>query len=1060
MRPAPPDKEYNSVEFPNHWRSQGAITRVAWKVFAMLGVGAGTAHFIVPSTEARGWIYLALGLSGVASVVAGVRINRPEYPAAWYVFAAGLLVFFLGDGVFYYYKLIRDVERPFPSVADGFFLASYPLLSAGLLLMIRRRNPGGDKDSLIDACIIAAGMGLLAHVYLIAPAIEPGMPWLERAISVAYPLGDVALLAVAARLAMTAGSRRPAYWFLGVAVVSLLAADIAYAVSQLTGNFEVGTALDAGWMGFYLFSGVAALHPSMATLAHRARGERRSGRLRLAVLGGVVLIAPAVLAVQVVREEYAELEFVAAASVVLSVLVLARMGNLLRSLSATAARERTLRDAAAAFGASTDRNGLYAAASSAARQLVGEHGEGTYLAMWSAADVVADAFRDTAEPGADSVQALDGDRRANGDRPPDAPLGLAELDAVLNRGGAGSPAGTVVTPILVQEELQGALVVVSEPPLPPELCRSLDTLTTQLSMALERTALSDDLHQRRGEARFRSLVHNSTDVITVVDADTTVRFQTPSVRQVLGYDPEALVGTRLIELVHRDCVSSALGLFDEASAAAGPNHPVELRVRRADGSWVDVEALGDNLLGDPNVAGIVVTLRDISDRKAFERKLQHQALHDSLTGLANRALFTDRVEHALARRRPEGHSVVVVFLDLDDFKTVNDSLGHAAGDQLLSSVAERLSGCLRPSDTTARLGGDEFAVLLEEVESPEAAFAAADRLRASLVDPFALEGKEVDIHASLGIAFADDGAVGPEELLRNADIAMYMAKSRHKGGYEVFEPSMHEAALRRLDLKAELQRAVDNGDFVLQYQPIVGLDTDRVVGFEALVRWVHAERGMVPPGEFVALAEETNLILPLGRWVLEQAARQGRSWHAQLGTTMSINLSQKQLAQAGLVDEVADVLRRTGVDPAAVTLEITESVVMHDVERTVDVLQRLRDLGVSVAIDDFGTGYSSLATLRQLPIDVLKIDKAFVDGVAESAEDAVLVGTVIDLARGLGLTTVAEGIETSGQLAKLRQLGCQRGQGYHFARPLHGDDAEDLARRHGPHGMEGGIGSV
>ena len=1017
---------------------------MAWKVFAMLGLGGAAAHFLVPSTDVRGWIYLALGLAGVVGVVAGVRLNRPEYPIAWYAFAAGLLVFFLGDCVFYFYTLIRDVERPFPSIADGLYLGSYPLLSAGLLLLIRRRNPGGDRDSLIDACIIATGMGLLAHVYLIAPAVGPGMPWLERVISVAYPLGDVALLAVAARLAMTAGSRRPAYYALGLAVVSLLTADILYAVSQLTGNFQVGTALDAGWMGFYLFSGIAALHPSMATIADAGpEREARSGRLRLAVLGTVVMVAPVVLAVQALRREYGELAYVAAASVVLSLLVLARMGVLLRSLDATAARERTLRAAAAAFGACSDRQGICAAALVAVRDLVGDDGPTAHLAMWSGADVVATAFPDGVAPEGDT---------ANGKgsaRPAGAPLTLSELDAVLNRTdtGLGPAAGSVVTPVVVQEELQGAIVVVSDPPLAPELIRSLDTLSTQLGTALERTALSDDLHQRRGEARFRSLVHNSSDVITVVDADTTVRYQTPSVRQVLGYDTDALIGTRLIDLVHTDDVPIALELFDEA--ASGANAAVELRVRRSDGSWVDAEAVGDNLLGDPNVGGIVVTLRDVSDRKAFERRLQHQALHDSLTGLANRALFTDRVEHALSRRTRDDHRVVVVvFLDLDDFKTVNDSLGHAAGDQLLSAVATRLANCLRPGDTTARLGGDEFAVLLEELNSRDDAFLTADRLLAALVEPFSLEGKEVDIHASLGIAFADEDATRSEELLRNADIAMYMAKSNHKGGYEVFEPSMHEAALRRLELKAELQRAVDAGDFVLQYQPIVALDTELVMGFEALVRWIHPERGMVPPGEFVPLAEETNLILPLGRWVLEQACRQARSWHAQYGTTMSINLSRKQLAQACLVDEVADVLRRTGVSPQAITLEITESVVMHDVENTAAVLSRLRDLGVCVAIDDFGTGYSSLATLRQLPIDILKIDKAFVDGVATSDEDAVLVGTVVELAKGLGMVTVAEGIEDGDQSRRLQELGCARGQGYHFARPLPEAEAGALARRH------------
>ena len=1010
-------------------------------MFALAGVVAGVAHFAVPSTDVGGFLYLGLAVSSAIAIPAGIRRNRPDAASAWYVLAAGVGVFLAGDVVFYFYKLVRHVERPFPSIADAFFLASYPLLIAGLLLLIRRRNPGGDGSSLIDACMIATGMALITQVYLIAPSLAGSSPpWLERAISVGYPLFDVALLAVAARLTMTTGSRQPAYWFLVVAVVSLLAADIGYAAGQLTGSFDLGSPFDAGWMGFYLFSALAALHPSMASLGDPGpeRGDR-SGRRRLAVLGVVVLVAPAVLTVEVSRGRSGDLEFIAAASVVLSALVLIRMGRLLSSLAATAAGERTLRAAAAALAGATDRAGIYAAAIGAVRDVTGDSGRIAHLAMWSSADVVAKfAAAGLAErEGAGNGPAMSlATVLAAAERQPDVPISLAQLDAILNEpspGRDGRTPYTEVLPVLVVDELVGAFVLRSDRPLPVPLCRAVETLSTQVSLAIERLVLSDDLHQRRGEARFRSLVHNSSDVITVVDADSTVRYHTPSARPVLGYGTDELLGTRLLDLVHPDHVSLALALFDEASMGVGP---VALRARRADGSWVDVEAIGDNLLGDPNVGGIVVTLRDVSVRKELERTLTHQAFHDSLTGLANRALFVDRVEHALRRRGRIAHEVAVLFLDLDDFKTVNDSLGHAVGDELLGGVASRLDGSLRPADTTARLGGDEFAILLEGMAGIDDAFVAAQRLLDSLREPFTLEGKAVDVHASVGIAFADGDTLGSEALLRNADIAMYMAKSANKGSYEVFEPHMHDAAMRRLDVMADLQRAVENGDFVLHYQPIVTLDTRRVVGFEALVRWQHPVRGLLGPAEFIPLAEETNLILPLGRWVLEHACRQARSWHTQLGTTMSVNLSQKQLAQPGLEDEVSEILRHTGVAPGAITLEITESVVMHDVDRTVALLARLRRLGVRVAIDDFGTGYSSLAVLRQLPIDVLKIDKAFVDGVGCNSEDSMLVGTVIELARGLGLETVAEGIEHEDQVERLRELRCSLGQGYFFARPL------------------------
>ena len=1010
---------------------------MSWRAFIVAGVLAGTLHFALPHSDVRSVLYLSLGVAGVTAVVVGIRRNRPASSAAWRLIGAGLGVFLLGDVAFYYYKLVEGVERPFPSVADAFFLASYPLLVAGLLTLIRRRSPGGDRASLIDACIVATGMGLLCEVYLIAPSIGgSATPWLERMISIAYPLGDVALLAVAARVAMTPGARRPSYWFLGLGLASLLAADVSYAVSQLTGTFEVGTPWDAGWMGFYLFCGAAALHPSMAVLDQpEPPVDPHPGGQRMTVLAVVVLVAPLVLIIQTVREEYGDLEYVAVASVVLSGLVLVRMGGLLSSLGATAARERTLRAAAAALGAAADREEIYAAAIVAARDLVDDDSVRTHLAMWSADDVervVAAALTVERPPGAgapaESTQ----------------PLSLPELDSLLN--GPGATWQKLVTPVVVQEELQGALVVVSELSVPTELVHALDTLSSQLGMALERAALSEDLHQRRGEARFRSLVQNSSDVITVVDADSTVRYESPSTAAVLGFGVDELIGSRLLELVHPADVSRALALFDVEKLSAAGTAPVELRARRADGAWIDVEAVGDNLLGDPNVGGIVVTLRDISERKAFERRLTHQAFHDSLTGLANRALFTDRVEHGLRRRIREDHGLAVVFLDVDDFKIVNDSLGHAAGDQLLVAVAGRLAGCVRPADTTARLGGDEFAVLLEEVDCRQATLAAVQRLIDSLADPFPLEGKSVDITASAGIAFAGAGATRSEELLRNADIAMYMAKTRGKGVYEVFEPQMHEAALRRLDLKADLQRAIDHQEFVLHYQPIVRLDTGRIAGFESLVRWMHPVRGLVGPGEFIPLAEETHLIVPLGRWVLEEACRQARTWQSLYGTSMSVNLSRRQLDQPDLVEQVEGVLERTAMVPAALTLEITESIVMHDASSTAAVLRQLRGLGVRVAIDDFGTGYSSLATLRQLPIDVLKIDKAFVDGVAGSAEDAVVVGAVVELARGLGLMTVAEGIEEPSQVEALRRFGCDLGQGYLYARPMPAGDALRLLR--------------
>ena len=422
------------------------------------------------------------------------------------------------------------------------------------------------------------------------------------------------------------------------------------------------------------------------------------------------------------------------------------------------------------------------------------------------------------------------------------------------------------------------------------------------------------------------------------------------------------------------------------------------------------------------------------------------AFNDSLTGLPNRALLLDRLEVALGRADRERKPVSVLFLDLDGFKVVNDSLGHVAGDRLLIDVARRLSGCLRRGDTAARIGGDEFAILLGDVGDPDRAPRVAERVIAALGEPFAVLGREVFVSASIGIAY---GRTDAENLLRNADVAMYRAKRSGEGGaYEIFEPSMHAAVVERLELEADLRRAIERDELVLHYQPIIGLASGRVVGLEALLRWAHPRRGLVMPCEFIPLAEETRLIAELGRWALHEACRQAAQWRddPQTGRPwVSVNLSGLQLLDDGLDAEVAGALADSGLEPAGLTLEITETVLVQDVAAAVDRLENLRALGVSIAIDDFGTGYSSLRYIGRFPADVLKIAKPFVDGLHDE-KDAALVRTIIALADSLGLRTVAEGVEDREQLERLCDLGCALGQGYLFARPLAPEHATDLLR--------------
>jgi diguanylate cyclase (GGDEF)-like protein len=424
----------------------------------------------------------------------------------------------------------------------------------------------------------------------------------------------------------------------------------------------------------------------------------------------------------------------------------------------------------------------------------------------------------------------------------------------------------------------------------------------------------------------------------------------------------------------------------------------------------------------------------------LDEQLKHQAFYDSLTDLPNWALFRDRLSEA---KEP----AVIVF-DLDDFKTVNDSLGHAIGDQLLVAVAERLRRLLPAEHTPARLGGDEFAVLVEQA-AEEQLVELAERVAGALRSPFVLEGKEVSIAASIGIASAPGGdAAG--ELVRNADVAMYKAKARGRGKYEIFEASMHAEALRRLELKAELQAAVERRELSLRYQPIVELESARVKGFEALVRWTHPTRGEMPPDEFIPLAEETGLIVPIGQWVLEEACRQAALWQArhpgEPPLTMGVNLSPVQLQRPGLVDDVARTLRAARVDPRSLILEITESVFMDDAGVVVEKLKTLKELGLQIAIDDFGTGYSSLSYLGRLPIDILKVAKPFVDGIGRASGEATLAEAIVRMSEALGLTTLAEGIESTEQRDHLARLGCDLGQGYLFAKPLDQDAMDSFLR--------------
>ena len=567
-------------------------------------------------------------------------------------------------------------------------------------------------------------------------------------------------------------------------------------------------------------------------------------------------------------------------------------------------------------------------------------------------------------------------------------------------------------------------------------------------MMAERRIIQDS------EERFRSLVQNSSDVISITGEDLIARYHSPAIESLLGVHPDAGVGVNLGDLVRHDDESPFQAMCRDVLAESGSTRSIECRMRHADGSARDVEIWVTNSLDAPNLAGLVFNIRDITERKeaereraALEQQLAYQAFHDPLTGLANRVLFRDRIDHALARCARGKEEIAVLFLDLDNFKSANDTLGHDAGDCMLRAAADRLQSCLRESDTIARFGGDEFAILLEGIDDEQMVYVVAHRLVEAMKQPFDLDNRQMLSSASVGIAFSGRRGEGAEELLANADVAMYAAKSQGKSCIETYRPDMRRSLIERMDLETGLRRAVSNGEFVLHYQPIVDVEDGRITGLEALVRWNDPARGLIPPGEFIPLAEETGLILPMGRWVLEQACAQASTWRSKyhnFDLKISVNISARQFQQPAFVSEVGEILRLTQLPPECLVLELTESLLVQDSTVTVRKIGDLKELGVQLALDDFGTGYSSLNYLRAFPIDVLKIDKSFIDGVGKGIEESALARAIVQIGETLCLRTVAEGIESEEQAVELRSIGCGEGQGFFFARPLDADSIESL----------------
>ncbi|GAA1419393.1 putative bifunctional diguanylate cyclase/phosphodiesterase [Catellatospora coxensis] len=982
-----------------------------------------------------GWhilLWSAIGLSSAGAIGYGLYRYRPRRWSPWLWIIAGLLLLSAGDTL---YNVMTDVlgkVNPFPSPADMLYLAMYPAVTIGLLGLSKAGAASRDRTVPLDALIVTAGLGLLSWIFLISPQIlNQDLTMSQRLVSVAYPLGDILILATVGRL-IAVVPFSPTVALLTVGAVGLLAADVMYGLVQLHGYWTVGGPVDLGWIVFYACWGAAALHPSMADLTTpRVVRPREMRTLHQALLTLFVLIPLAVLVVGVGQGRLKYPMVIVAFVVTTVLLALIRLFGVVNSYRGNTMRTSGIRASNAALMSATTVEGVTWALKRTAERLL-PPGSDYRVAMVMNDGTAPELFHPT--------HTTMGSRlRFTKSLPPDIAAQMGDFEI------------TMICPLALEDRPTGdphigMLLISSDENSLSYLQLPMELVASQAALAIERIMLSNEIIRHNSEQYFRTLVHNTSDVILILEPDGgRIRYASPSASSVFG--TTELPGKNLSELVDSPHHALVADLLRLAAAEDETVDTADWTVLRPDGTAVQTEVSCRDLREETTVNGLVVTLRDVTDQRRMESELTHLAYHDSLTGLANRVRFAERIGQAIARADADGSVVGVLFIDLDDFKVVNDTLGHEHGDRLLRAVGQRLAAVLRTDDVAARLGGDEFAALIEGAPDAATIDDVADRIVEALAEPFTIDDRLVSGIASIGIATSADARSAPE-LLRQADLALYVAKGEGKGQWRRYQPDLHTAIVERLELRTELDRAIAAKEFTVEFQPIVELRTGVTAGYEALVRWNHPTRGRLLPGEFIEVAEESGQIVGIGNEVLHQAVAAAARWQREAGPAavpyVSINVSARQFRTPGFVASLHETLAEEGLPPHQLMLEITESLLLRDDDGVWEDLTELRTTGIRVAIDDFGTGYSSLSYLRHVPLDVVKIDRLFTSTIASSAQQAALVDGIVRLAHTLGLQVIAEGIERTVERDLLSRIGCRYGQGFLFARPLTGEQAINL----------------
>ena len=1130
--------------------------------------------------DAQDAIAALSGIAVLAAIRLGVREHRPGRRRVWIGWSISVGLFLLA-GVVDLVLSGADGVSPYPSLATLIDFLGYGTLIGTAYLMLRLRITASDRTVVADSLIGVGGVAVLVWVYVMVPYLQnDDLAVSGRIASAAFSILSLSFTMVIARLSFGPGVKSTAYRLLSLTAVGALGADIMDAIDLSGRHFPGQEQLSTFFptVAFVAF-GAAALHPTMVDLTTPARETvARMTRARWTVMVVSALIPPFVIFGQIGTDRNSTVLVVLGCWIFLTLLIVLRLGGLVLARERLAEYDRILSQAAAALVASTERSEMVDAATEAMRQIVVQEAPAARVAV-----LIADPTGWRVERGAGGgVRGAADGELADLSAATITTLTIREpvllVDEPAADGMGDRPAWALLLPLVSLNQLRGALVASADAPLSPEAQDALRALASDLSLAVESAALVAESHRQRSERRFKSLVENSTDIVAVVDLNVTrfvspaasrllgfseeqflanplvgaiatehqraylelveradgetvlevqmhtafgtlrwfevvavdmhhepeisgvvvtareiterkraeqqlarsearfralvqhstdvvavldgdgmVNYVSPSVQRILGYRPDQLVNREFAMIVTPGSRSNLTGLLHRLASSPGTPHRSELEVTTSSGAVRVMEVALTDLRAEQSVAGIVVNAHDVTERKSLEFDLRHQALHDDLTGLPNRILFRDRAQQALSRRGDNPLALLVI--DLDDFRTVNDALGMHVGDEILGVMAFRLQQHLRVGDTAARLGGDEFGVLLESEISREAAVGVGRRILDALREPIEVADRELVVETSIGIVFAEDIQERTAEvLLRSGEMGMFSAKGRGKGRLALFDRSMHEGAFERLELKTDLARALERNELRLHYQPIVDVRSGRIVSFEALMRWQHPERGLVSPGSFIPLAEETGLIVEMGRWLIDEACRQLRVWQERypgpepLG--MSLNLSARQLEDDRIVADVARAIAACGIPSRSVTLELTESILVDGSGPPRERLEAITVLGVGLVADDFGAGYASYAALQQMPFTGLKLDMSLIEGLTSADpthRGVVQVRSLIEMAERTGLSVVAEGVECAEQLAILAELGCRRAQGYYFARPDTPERIEALLRRDAGH---------